>query len=588
SANHLDIHEKTQFAAYTRDGGLWVSIGGKELGVAQSEGPGIVYGEAVHRQEFGIQKGTFWSSTGRYLAFYRMDESMVTEYPIYVLDSMPAQVRQIRYPYAGATSHQVTVGIFDTQSGKKWYLDTGLPAEQYLTNISWTPDDRYVLVAVLNRDQNHLWLRQYDASSGALVRTLFEETSPVWVEPEHPAEFVPGKNDQFVWQSERAGFNHLYLYNLNGQLIRPLSQGNFPVTQFYGFSQNGDRCFYQTADESGLNRHLWATDLATGTCTRLSEEAGIHSGLFSPDGNWAIDQYSAANTPRNLYIFPVKKPASRTTLFSATNPLADYALGETRLLTIPSGGGFPLNARMILPPGFDAAKKYPVLVYVYNGPHVQLVTNTWLAGANLWMHRMAQQGCIVFTLDGRGSDHRGFAFESAIFRHAGTAEVADQLAGVAYLKSQRFVDSTRLGVFGWSYGGFMATSLLTRPEAAGVFRCGVAGGPVIDWRMYEIMYTERYMDTPQDNPEGYENSSLFRYIDNLSGRLLMIHGSSDDVVLWQHSLRYIRDCVRKGKPIEYFVYPEHEHNVRGRDRVHLYEKLDRFFQENLLQNAQRP
>jgi len=581
---HLDVHEKTQKAAYTRDKGLWVSIGGKELGVAQSEQDGIVYGESVHRQEFGINKGTFWSPSGRYLAFYRMDESMVTQYPIYILDSMPAQARNVRYPYAGAVSHHVTLGVYDTQTGQKWYVKTGEPAEQYLTNIAWTPDDKYLLIAVVNRGQNRMWLNQYDAATGAFVKTLFEESSEKWVEPENPPVFVPGSNTDFVWQSERNGYNHLYLYNLTGKMLRQISTGNAPVTRFIGFAKDGKRCFYQMADESGMNRHCLVAELYpnTGQTWVNGTDAGTHNVLVNAAGDWALDVFSNAETPRNVFVYPVKKPTERKLVFSAQNPVTEYALGQTKLVTIPSPGGPALNARMILPVNFDPARKYPVLVYLYNGPHVQLVSNTWLNAAELWMHRMAQQGYVVFTVDGRGSANRGFDFESALHRRLGDAEVEDQLAGARYLKNQSFVDSTRMGVFGWSYGGFMATSLMSRPEAAGTFACAVAGGPVIDWRMYEIMYTERYMDTPHENPEGYTKSSLFNHIDNLKGRLLMIHGSSDDVVLWQHSLRYIRECVKKGKQIDYFVYPEHEHNVMGRDRVHLFEKIDRFFEDNLL------
>lgn len=583
-AEHLDIHDKTHRAAYTRDKGLWVSIGGKDLGVATSEEDGIVYGQSVHREEFGISKGTFWSPSGRYLAFYRMDERLVTPYPIYVLDSMPAQMRSVRYPYAGAASHHVTLGVYDTQTGQKWYVKTGEPAEQYLTNIAWTPDDKHLLIAVVNRGQNQLWLNQYETATGNFVKTLFEETSAKWVEPENPPVFVPGSNTDFVWQSERNGYNHLYLYNTAGKLLRTISTGNAPVTRFIGFSKDGKRCFYQMADESGLNRHCLVAETYpnVGQTWANGTDSGIHSILVNSTGEWVLDVFSSADTPRNVFVHPVKKPNERKIVFSAPNPVSEYALGETRLVTVPSPGGPALNARLILPVNFDPARKYPVLVYLYNGPHVQLVTNNWLHGAELWMHRMAQQGCIVFTIDGRGSANRGFDFESAIHRRLGDAEIEDQMAGVQYLKNQPFVDTARLGVYGWSYGGFMATSLMTRPEAAGVFRCAVAGGPVIDWRMYEIMYTERYMDTPQENPEGYERSSLFGYIDNLNGRLLMIHGSSDDVVLWQHSLRYIRECVKKGKPIDYFVYPEHAHNVLGRDRVHLFEKVERFFQDNLL------
>lgn len=587
-ADDVDIHEKTYQLAYTRDKGLYIAKGGRETLVAQSKSDSIVYGKSVHRDEFGINKGTFWSPSGRYLAFYRMDQSMVTQYPIYVLDSMPAQARKVFYPFAGAKSHHVTVGVYDTQSGKTLYLQTGEPAEQYLTNVVWTPDDRFILVAVVNRAQNQMWLKQFDATTGAYVKTVFEEKSDKWVEPEKPAAFVPGHNDQFIWQSERDGYNHLYLYDLSGKMLRQLSTGMAPVTSFYGFSVNGAQCFYQMADETGLNRHLMATDLKTGQSTRLTREAGIHNGLFNSAGEWMLDVFTNATTPRFVHLSPVTNPDKQKLIFSAKNPLDGYAIGQTRLLTIPSPGGVNLNARLILPPNYNPDQKYPVLVYVYNGPHVQMVTNTWLGGGELWMHRLAQQGFVIFSIDGRGSANRGLAFESAVHRQLGTLEIEDQLAGVQYLKTQSYIDPARIGVYGWSYGGFMTTSLMTRPEANGIFKCGIAGGPVIDWRMYEIMYTERYMDTPQENPEGYNKSSLFNYVDNLKGRLLMIHGTSDDVVVWQHSLRYIRECVRKGKQIDYFAYPEHLHNVIGKDRVHLFEKIERFFKENLQETVLKP
>lgn len=600
-AENVDIHEGTLSNAYTRDNALYVNVAGKDMLVAKSEGEGIVYGKSVHREEFGITKGTFWSPSGRYLAFYRMDESMVTQYPIYVLDSMPAQARMIRYPFAGSKSHHVTVGVFDTQSGKTLYLQTGEPAEQFLTNVSWSPDDKYVLIAVLNRGQNHMWFNQYDASNGNFVKTVFEETSDKWVEPEKPAVFLPGKASQanllnktgdknatgdnnryFLWQSERDGFtNHLYLCDLNSANAVQISKGAMPVTAFYGFDAAGENCFYQVADESGMNRYVYAANLKTGVLSRLGEEEGMHNSLINSSGEYFLDVFANAVTPRLIYLSKVKDPARRDLIFGAKNPLEGYSLGLTRVSTLPSKGGMQLNTRMILPPDFDPQKKYPVIVYVYGGPHAQLVTNGWLAGAELWMHHMAQEGYVIFTLDGRGSANRGFAFENAIHRHVGDVEIEDQLTGIEYLKAQTFVDPARIGVFGWSYGGFMTTSLMTRPEAKGVFKCAVAGGPVIDWRMYEIMYTERYMDTPQENPDGYAKNSLFQYIDNLNGRLLMIHGTSDDVVLWQHSLRYIRECVRRGKQIDYFVYPEHLHNVLGKDRAHLFDKIELFFKDNL-------
>ncbi len=577
----VDYQDKTFNTAYNLDDALYVSSNGRQQLVAKSDSEGIVYGKAVHRNEFGINKGTFWSTSGQQLAFYRMDESMVTEYPIYVLDSMPAQVRKIRYPYAGSKSHHVTVGVFDLKTQKTTYLQTGEPAEQYLTNIAWTPDDQFILIAVVNREQNHLWLKQFDATTGAFVKTLFEETNDKWVEPEVPPVFVPGTNDQFIWQSERDNCNHLYLCNLSGKVVRQVSKGFQPVTNFYGFSSDGLNCFYQVTDETGLSRFVYAASLKTGVLTRMNDEMGIHNGLFNREGSWAVDNFSNIATPRLVYVQPVASPGSRQIIFGAKNPLEGYSLGLTRLVSLATSTGEPLNARMILPPDFDAQKKYPVIVYVYNGPHVQMVTNGWLGGGELWMHHMAQEGYIIFSLDGRGSANRGLLFENAIHRRVGDVEMEDQLTGVKYLNAQTYIDPARIGVYGWSYGGFMTTSLMTRPEAKGAFKCGVAGGPVLDWRMYEIMYTERYMDSPQENPDGYTKSSLFNYINNLDGRLLMIHGSSDDVVTWQHSLRYIRECVRKGKQIDYFVYPEHVHNVLGKDRVHLFEKVERFFKDNL-------
>jgi len=584
-AENVDITDKTFAAAYTLENDLWVNIGGKELGVAKSEGDGIVYGKSVHREEFGIVKGTFWSPSGRQLAFYRMDESMVTQYPIYVLDSMPAQVREIRYPFSGSPSHHVTVGIFDTKTAKTIYLNTGEPAEQFLTNVSWTPDDKFILIAVLNRAQNHMWFNQYDAATGAFVKTIFEETSDKWVEPEKPAVFLPGSNDQFLWQSERDGYNQLYLCNLNGNVARQISKGAMPVTAFYGFDTKGEKCFYQVADETGMNRYVFSANLKSGVLARINDYEGAHNALVNSTGEWVLDVFVNAKTPRVVYLSRCAKPAMREPVFTAKNSLEGYSIGLTRLSTLLSKGGMQLNTRMILPPDFDSTKQYPVLVYLYGGTHAQLVTNTWLAGAELWMHHMAQEGYIIFTVDGRGSSNRGFAFESTIHRRLGDVEIEDQLAGIEYLKAQSFVDPARIGIFGWSYGGFMTTSLMTRPESKEVFKCGVAGGPVIDWRMYEIMYTERYMDTPQENPEGYAKNSLFQYVDNLNGRLLMIHGSSDDVVLWQNSLRYIRECVRHNKQIDYFIYPEHQHNVMGKDRVNLFEKIELFFNQNLRDTA---
>jgi dipeptidyl-peptidase-4 len=456
------------------------------------------------------------------------------------------------------------------------FLQTGEPKEQYLTNISWSPDEKSVYIAVLNRDQNHMWLRQYDATSGAFVKTLFEETDQEYVEPQHPLLFVPGHDDQFIWQSERDGYNHLYLYNTSGKLLRQLTKGPWMVTDVQGFDAKSKNVYFASTEDSPMQRQLYAVSLGGGKARKLSQNAGTHAGLLSPSGEYLLDTYSSQTTPRTVAVIGTKDGKQKQQLLNASNPVANYALGQMKLFPIKAADGqTDLYCRLITPVGFDPNKKYPAVIYVYGGPHVQLVTDSWLGGGNLWMQLMAEKGYVVFTVDSRGSGNRGLPFEQSTFRQLGTQEMADQLKGVDYLKSLPYVDQSRIGVHGWSFGGFMTTTLLSRAPQ-GTFKVGVAGGPVIDWRMYEVMYTERYMDTPQTNPEGYQKANLLNYVQDLKAPLLMIHGTVDDVVVWQHSLSYLKNAVDKGVQLDYFVYPGHPHNVLGKDRVHLYTKITNY------------
>ncbi|MBA9076712.1 S9 family peptidase [Rufibacter quisquiliarum] len=579
-AENVDFSPNKQRVAYTRGNNLFLSQAGSEdKQVTQEQNTEIVNGQAAHRSEFGITKGTFWSPSGNSLAFYRMDQTMVTDYPLVDIDPLPAKLNSIKYPMAGGKSHHVTVGVYKVASGRTIFLKTGEPAEQYLTNVTWSPNEKHLYVAVVNRAQNHLWLNQYDATTGAFVKTLFEEQNDKWVEPEHGLYFVPGKPDQFVWISERDGYDHLYLYNTNGQLIRQLTKGEWVVKDLVGFNPNGREAYFTSTAESPLERHFYAVELATGRTGRMTQGSGVHNVHLSPTGQFFIDNYSSPVTPRTIRILDTDVAKVAKTLLVAKNPLQEYQLGETTIFPIKAEDGTDLYCRMITPPNFDEKKKYPVVVYVYGGPHLQMINSSWLGGSNLWMQMMAQKGYIVFSLDNRGSADRGRAFEQAIFRQAGTAEVADQMKGVEYLKGLPYVDANRIGVHGWSYGGFMTTSLMLKQP--GVFKVGIAGGPVIDWRYYEIMYTERYMDTPQENPEGYEKANLLNHVKNLQGKLLMIHGTVDDVVVWQHSLAFLKKAVDEGVLLDYFVYPGHPHNVIGKDRAHLYKKVTQYFDENL-------
>lgn len=577
-AENTDRQENSGQYAYTRGDNLFVQVKGKETAVSTDGGNGIVYGKSVHREEFGITKGTFWSPTGSHLAFYRMDESMVTEYPIYDFSKKPASHRNIRYPVAGAPSHQVKLGVYQVSTGKTWYLQTGEPAEQYLTNIAWTPDETGILIAVLNRGQNLMKLNLYETATGKLIRTLFEEKDAKYVEPEHAPLFVPGTQDCFVWQSERDGFDHLYLYNLQGKLLRQLTKGPWVVTAVHGFDHNGKSLFISGTRESALEQQVYRVTVNNGDIKKLSNDSGTHLPLFNESKSLWIDNWSAIAVPRMIVVRD-QDGKQVEKLVHAANPLKDYAMPQVRSVTLKAEDGFDLYGRMLLPPNFDSTKKYPVLQYLYGGPHLQLVTNSWLAGADLWLVYMAQQGYVVLSMDNHGSPNRGRDFEQAIHRQLGKVEMADQLIGARYLQSLPYIDSKRMAVYGWSFGGFMTTSLMLKsPET---FKVGIAGGPVIDWGLYEIMYTERYMDTPAENPEGYQETNLLNHVDKLKGRLLQIHGSSDPTVLWQHSLAFLKASVAKGKLVDYYVYPEHEHNVTGPDRVHLMKKITQYIQDQL-------
>ncbi|MBO0360009.1 S9 family peptidase [Hymenobacter sp. BT186] len=581
AAENVELDPTKTRVAYTKAQNLYVSGAGRENEAVTTEtNPAIVNGQAAHRSEFGITKGTFWSPTGRRLAYYRMDQTMVTDYPLVDIAATPAQARPIKYPMAGDKSHEVTVGVYDLETRKTVFLQTGEPKEQYLTNISWSPDEKSIYVAVLNRGQNHLKLNQYDAGTGAFVKTLFEEKDEkTFVEPLHPLTFVPSQPTQFIWHSQRDGYDHLYLYNTSGKLLRQLTKGPWQVTDLLGFTNKNQEVVFQSTAASPLERQVYAVKLSGGKLRQLSQEKGTHTVTLSPSGNHLFDTFSSTTTPRTVGIIGVDGKLKQQ-LLNAENPLTGYTLGETKLVTIKAAdGSTDLHGRLITPPNFDPARKYPTVVYLYGGPHAQMVTNSWLGGGNLWMQLMAQKGYVVFTVDSRGSGNRGSAFERATFRQLGTVEMADQLKGVDYLKSLPYVDQARMGIHGWSFGGFMTTTLMTR--SPGTFKAGVGGGPVIDWRMYEIMYTERYMDTPQENPEGYEKANLLNYVDKLQGKLLLIHGTVDDVVVWQHSLDYLKTAVDKGVQLDYFVYPGHPHNVGGKDRVHLYNKITQYFDEKL-------
>ncbi|MFW2136062.1 DPP IV N-terminal domain-containing protein [Chryseobacterium sp. TY4] len=576
--DNLQLLRDNKSLVYTKDNNLFINQNGKETAITNDQNKDILNGQAVHRSEFGIKGGIFAAPNSELIAFYRMDQSMVKDYPIIDWSVTPAVNTNVKYPMAGQRSHEVTLGVYDVKSNKTNFLKIDGDKEQYLTAISWSPDSKYVFVAVLNRGQNHMKLNQYDAKSGNFVKTLFEETNDKYVEPQNPMLFLPNSNTDFIWQSQRTGYNHLFHYNLEKGLVSQLTKGDWLVTEILGFNEKLKDIYFISTKETALERHIYRVNWQNQKMERLDKAEGMHQAVLSKDGSKIYDVYANATTPRVANIIHTNNLKSENILTSE-NPLKNYKRPEIKNLTLKADDGTDLYGKIILPTDFDPNKKYPTIIYLYNGPHLQLITNSFPASGNLWYEYMAQNGYIIFTMDGRGSSNRGLKFEQAVFRNLGETEMNDQLKGISYLKSLPYVDAQNMGIHGWSFGGFMTTSfMLKHPE---IFKAGVAGGPVIDWNMYEIMYTERYMDSPKENPEGYAKANLLDKVQNLKGNLLMIHGAQDNVVVWQHSIDFLKSAVDKGIQLDYFVYPGHEHNVIGKDRVHLMQKVTDYFDEHL-------
>ena len=568
------------FIAYLNNYNLFVANGNAENKQVTTDGSkDIVYASSVHRDEFGISKGIFWSNSGKLLAFYRMDQSMVTDYPIIDWSQRPAKNENIKYPMAGDKSHHVTVAVYNAETKSLVYLKTGEPAEQYLTNIAWRPDDKFVYIAVLNRGQDHMMLNQYDATTGDFVKTLFEEKDDKYVEPLVPVLFLKNDPGHFIWQSNRDGWNHLYMYDLNGNLVKQLTKGNWEVTEVKGFDASGENLYYVSTEESAITKNLYRYNFKTGKSTRITQLLQVHNTQVNTGGTYVLDNFNSPDDPRTIQLIETKTGKTKI-LLQAANPLAGYSVGKLSIFTIKNNYGDDLYCRLFKPVNFDSTKKYPVIAYWYGGPHAQMITNGWNGGASdYWFQYMAERGYLVFTLDPRGSDNRGKAFEQSIFRHAGDPQMEDMMNGVSYLTALPFVDKDHMGLFGWSYGGFMTTDfVLNHP---GIFKAAVAGGPVMNWQYYEIMYGERYMDTPLENPQGYSATNLIKKAGNLKDKLLLIHGMQDPVVVQQNSIDFVKECVDKGVQVDYMIYPGHEHNVLGKDRIHLYQKVTDYFMQYL-------
>ena len=576
-----------QMQAITKDGSLYlIYANGTERLIAERENDQITYGEYVSRNEFGIDGGIFWAPDSSKLAFYRKDESKVTTFPLLDITTRTGSLKEIKYPMAGMDSENVQLGIYDIRSGETVYAEVDdFGYDRYLTNITWAPDASMIYIQVLDRSQKHMKLNAYSAQNGEFIKTILSEDNEKYVEPFDPLYFIKGQ-DLFIYRTaNRDGYRNLYLCDNDGN-IRRLTSVNADV-KYAG--NDGRYVYYTSAEVSPVENHLFRIEVKNlkkgvakasfGKPQRLTMAEGWHEIDLSPDCRNFIDSYSSLCTPRVVNLCSADGKILEN-LLTAEDPTLDYAYTEISLGTVKSADGqYDNYYRLIKPKDFDPSKKYPVIVYVYGGPHSQMVQNTYLGQLRRWEMYMAQRGYLVYVQDNRGTENRGIAFEQAIHGQCGQAEMADQIEGVKMLMELPYVDKDRIGVHGWSYGGFMTISLITNyPD---IFKVAVAGGPVIDWKWYEVMYGERYMDHPDSNPEGYEKTSLINKAKDLKGKLLICQGAVDPVVVWEHSLSFIRECIKNNVQVDYFPYPCAEHNVMGKDRVHLHDKISMYFEDYL-------
>jgi len=578
--------KESRAVAFVKGDNLYVTDGAGQTRQLTTDGSrDIVYGQAVHRNEFGIMGGLFWNPSGTRLAFYRMDQSMVTDYPLIDVPEMADTTRYIatpapeKYPMAGQTSHKVTVGIYDLATGQTTYLQAGDPTDRYFTNIAWNPDGDMVYMMELNRDQNDCRLVSYDATTGRRIAELYRETHDKYVEPQTPIVFLPWDKNSFIMQSQKDGYNHLYLFT-DGKLVKQLTRGNWVVMDMLGFDEKGHNIFFTANAENPIQKNVYRVNVDGGTMARVDEGGrGWHDAALSASGKWLIDSYQEPDVPRNIAIVNTTD-GKAVRYFTAPDPWQGYTVPEYRCGSIKADDGVTdLYYRMVMPVGFDPNKKYPTVVYVYGGPHAHNVDARWHYCSRSWETYMAQRGYLLYIMDNRGSENRGRDFEQATFRQLGQVEMRDQMQGVNFLRTLQYVDTARIGVHGWSFGGFMTISLMTNyPD---VFKVGVAGGPVIDWKWYEVMYGERYMDTPQTNPEGYQKTSLINKAADLKGRLQIIIGLNDPTVVPQHAYSFLKACIAAGTQPDFYVYPGQGHNMRGHQSVHLHERITRYFDDYL-------
>jgi dipeptidyl-peptidase 4 len=579
--NDVKFSPDGKYASFLREHNLWVvELGtGKERQITRGGSERLREGELdwVYPEELELLTAYWWAPDSSAIAYLEMDESKVTQYPVVDYLELAAPVEMESYPQAGGANPVVRVGVVELGGGETPWMDTGSEKDVYLPRVTWMPDSKHLAIQRLNRAQNELDLLQADLATGKTT-TLFEEKDKYWVNVTGEPIFVDG-GKEFLWTSERDGFRHIYMYAADGTMLRQLTHGNWAVTEVVGVDEKAGVVYFMATEKTPLERQLYRVPLEGGEAQQVTREAGTHRIAMAPGAARFLDTFSTVLVPPKQFV--IRPDGKQAAMLNQNHvaALAEYDLKKPEFGELAAADGSKLFTEMILPAGFTATKKYPVLVYIYGGPDVQQVTNSW-SGRGLWLQMMAQKGYIIFTLDNRGSANRGHAFETPIYHQMGKTELKDQMAGVAYLQSLPYVDGTRIGITGWSYGGYMTCMAMF--EAPEVFKAGFAGAPVTDWRQYDSIYTERYMGSPSENAEGYRESSPVTHAEGLRGKLLVAHATGDDNVHFANTLELLEALVHAGRYAEFAIYAGRGHGITdAAAQVQLWTRVTQFFLDNL-------
>ncbi len=571
-----------KFASFVREHNLYaVNIAdGKEHALTSGGSEEIRKGELdwVYPEELDLKTAYWWSPDSKRIAFLEMDERKVTKYPLVDFESFDGDADEERYPVPGGSNPVVNVYTVGASGGKPVRMDSGAETNQYIPRVDWLRDSKRVAIQRLNRPQTQLDLLVADAETGK-SSVLLTEKDAYWINVHDDLNFLKdGK--RFLWSSERSGYRHLYLYGLDGKEIAQLTKGDWEVAGVQAVDEEKGIVYFNATEKTPLERHLYRVGQDGKNFERITKPDGVHAIQFSPDAAAFVDTYSNATTPQQQWVGKADGSAAIALNENSVAELAEYSLSPLEFIKVTTHDGMELNAWMIKPPNFDVAKKYPVLVYTYGGPHAQVVMNQWGGPTFLWHQMMAQKGFVIFAMDNRGSAGRGHLFEEPIHFRFGAQEMSDQRDGAAWLKQQPWVDSARMGIWGWSYGGHMTLhAMFEDPED---FKAGFAGGPVSDWHYYDTIYTERYIGLLPKNEQSYRDSSPVERAGGLRGKLLIAHGTGDDNVHFANTLAVVDKLIELGKPVEVLPFPGRGHGVSDPPaRIFLMNRVTRFFLENL-------